>query len=374
MTEPTPTNKQTDLKCDSPIKKLSTEDLSGQQLPSTEIVNSGSDQNMDLIRSDNLNSREGVPHNCSREYWRGVKARVLACLSAPSIRWGCVLSTVLCLALGIFVICYPALLHNPKHFAVSSSDAVQDSEFNFHYAILANNVRAGGQDHLYETGKYSNSDKKSDGEEVRIYTSAVIHTIKTPPLFKESLLPPNQAIVEALSQTRNDFSPTSDRLFAHIQIEHPSNGVVDLSTLNSCFFALPLDFFKYNTYIGTVYFSSGDYVTNQLTLRTHVGTDANSAGKVRIFVQDESGVPKGITLERTRIFAKPENFQIWYSGDGPIRIKGPSVVNCVIYAPHADVEIGPDVEFRGAIVCKSADIVGGTILYDEDLSAIKDWR
>ena len=72
---------------------------------------------------------------------------------------------------------------------------------------------------------------------------------------------------------------------------------------------------------------------------------------------------------------RPADFQFWYNGTGPIRLKGRSHISCVIYAPHATVEIGgPDLEFEGAIVCKDVHFTGGLIFFDKDLLKISDWR
>jgi len=251
------------------------------------------------------------------------------------------------------------LFHNPKLFQFA--EGPQDGQYSFGNALYAvPGFTAGGLD----CGSFSSS----NDPEMLTRTFSVMQTAdpKLHPL-KEALIPEKAPIVQgAIGLKDRSWTPSH-------QIAHPANCLVDISALSASILSLPHEILSQSKEFGLIDVANGDYVTNQLTLRTQL-THSNP-GRVRIFVRDEPGLAKGITVDHGSINSKPADFQIWYNGTGTIELTGRSSLSCIIYAPHAYVDIGPEVSLKGAIVCRYARIdQGGSLFFDRDLKSITDWR
>ena len=189
--------------------------------------------------------------------------------------------------------------------------------------------------------------------------------------FKDALSPPMSPIVDGMKLAVHYSPPIRDW-----QISPPRNTLVDLSSFNAQVLSRQPGYYPMGPVPrtgGAAFLDSGDYITNQLCVKSVL-----TGHLVRIFVQDDPSLPGGITFDHCNVgdgeSRRPADFQIWYNGAGTVRLKGTSRICCTIYAPHANLEIGPGVLFEGAIVCKNVHLTGGLIFFDKDLGKISDWR
>ncbi|HEY9677503.1 MAG TPA: hypothetical protein V6C76_05815 [Drouetiella sp.] len=99
--------------------------------------------------------------------------------------------------------------------------------------------------------------------------------------------------------------------------------------------------------------SGGDYIATDLSL---VNVDASKNVVTRVFLIDPPRpIPNAsLNVYPTRDY-RPGNFQLWYNGDRPLRIRRASGL---IYAPHALVELLPNSDFHGAIVADRIVVSG----------------
>lgn len=287
-------------------------------------------------------------HNCVSECWKSIRKRF-------SIIVQLLMVALIVACFGVYLV--PHLLISPLHSssAFELSDSPQDTHIILRHAILANRVEFSVGDGLLEAATYSSS--TNSGREM-LADWSIFQSAKADE-FKPALLPQRRRIVDGIKLIEPYHSFVNHRV-----IVAPANQLVDLSRVNYLGDFAPI----------VLHLTGGDYITTNLTLSNHhrlVNTSDDQ--RIRIFIQDQ-GFKKGIIVNNGEIEAKhPANLQIWYNGTGKIKFTGTSHISAVIYAPNADLEIEKDVMFRGAIVCRTAHITGGFILYDRDLSFIKDW-
>lgn len=281
-------------------------------------------------------------------------------------------------------------LHNPQHYHLGGGPP--NFRFNFEDAILYSDKCWGRGDSIEWEGVYSSlslssrpvevatiTGKAMDSRGIPVHTIPDVRTItgfrtvirpassgQLP--FEDAPSPPIKPIVDGMSV----ISAPSNQGGIDRRIEPPPNSLVDLSSVNALILSRQHGIYNRGEVLNL---GPGDYITNQLCNTTHLYSAGHEKSAVRIFVQDEPNVPRGIVLDNCRVgdSQHPANFKIWYNGTGPIRIKGRSRVACVIYAPHADLEIGPDVLFEGAMVCRNVHVEGGLIFFDTDLRKVTDW-
>jgi len=287
-------------------------------------------------------------------------------------------------------------LHKPSHYQVGGPT---DGNYRFRAAILYSDTCSEDYSWINWQGFYSSSALSSEPVDIatftgrpsdegvrhKAYTHLDVRTITSSRVvvqkgqpdelpFKEPLSPPNEPIADGmkLAKNTNHFGLASNPL----KIEPPPNTLVDLSSVNALILSRQSGMHSGSSDIVTL--GSGDYITNQLNNNTLLGSLGEQNRPVRIFVQDERGIPGGINIDNGWIGngtnQHPGDFQIWYNGTGPVKLGGRSLICSIIYAPHATVEIGPEVKFEGAIVCRSVHIKGGLIFFDTDLRKISDWR
>ncbi|MDR3617170.1 MAG: hypothetical protein P4L53_26685 [Candidatus Obscuribacterales bacterium] len=131
---------------------------------------------------------------------------------------------------------------------------------------------------------------------------------------------------------------------------------------------------------------SGDYIVSNSKITSSQDID----GTLRIFLQnikitrgpalEISGTLNNIPRDKTRpgraniAFAgKPQSLQIYYDGDGIIKLNDGAKFTGIIYAPRARIELGR-CEVWGAIVGR--DVVADQVArvhYDRELQKISEW-
>lgn len=116
----------------------------------------------------------------------------------------------------------------------------------------------------------------------------------------------------------------------------------------------------------------GDYVTANLW--TH-DLRITRPGRVRIFIANDR-LSKGaaflasgsgaVNAQSNDVTAR--DLEIWYGGEGTIRLDNRCRFAGIIYAPNARIELAEGVRFRGAIVGRDVIADKNTVLqYDESL-------
>lgn len=122
---------------------------------------------------------------------------------------------------------------------------------------------------------------------------------------------------------------------------------------------------------------AGDYISGGLNISS-IRVPPNQ--RVRLFLTDNanvdgyafvSGVNGRVGAEGFRD-GKAVNFQIWYNGQGTIKLDHNTSFCGIIYAPNARVEMGEgNCSFEGAVVARDISCEGNIHLtYDEDLARV----
>jgi hypothetical protein len=121
----------------------------------------------------------------------------------------------------------------------------------------------------------------------------------------------------------------------------------------------------------------GDYISGGLIVRS---LETVPKERVRLFLTDSANadgyafitsVNASVGAERFHS-GRASDFQIWYNGQGTIKLDHNTHFCGIIYAPNARVEMGTsNCMFEGAIVARDIVCGGNThITYDEDLARI----
>jgi|GEM_PF-4689125 hypothetical protein len=122
---------------------------------------------------------------------------------------------------------------------------------------------------------------------------------------------------------------------------------------------------------------AGDYISGGLNVSS-IRVQPNQ--KVRLFLTDNanvdgyafvSGVNGRVGVESFRD-GKAVNFQIWYNGQGTIKLDHNTTFCGIIYAPNARVEMGEgNCSFEGAVIARDINCEGNIhFTYDEDLARV----
>ncbi len=129
-------------------------------------------------------------------------------------------------------------------------------------------------------------------------------------------------------------------------------------------------------------FVTGDYIVSNIQLRD---VRKRGTGVLRLFIEDAKKTEgpafwavnnSSINSYRFDSRSVPGEFQIWYQGDGDIKLDHNCEFCGIIYAPNARVELGPNnVHFYGAIVARDIYADGNvSLLFDRDLLKIRNWK
>lgn len=119
----------------------------------------------------------------------------------------------------------------------------------------------------------------------------------------------------------------------------------------------------------------GDYISGGLIVES---LETVPKERVRLFLTDNanvdgyafvSAVNASVGSERFH-GGRPADFQIWYNGQGTIKLDHNTHFCGIIYAPNARVEMGTsNCSFHGAVVARDISCTHNTgITYDEDLA------
>ncbi len=122
---------------------------------------------------------------------------------------------------------------------------------------------------------------------------------------------------------------------------------------------------------------AGDYISGGLNVSS-IRVQPNQ--KVRLFLTDNANVDgyAFVSGVNGRVGGegfhegKAANFQIWYNGQGTIKLDHNTTFSGIIYAPNARVEMGEgNCSFEGAVVARDINCEGNIhFTYDEDLARI----
>lgn len=103
----------------------------------------------------------------------------------------------------------------------------------------------------------------------------------------------------------------------------------------------------------------GNYVLKTASLSS---LTIQPAGTVRLFFTEQSVVDGPVFVARKSARINSEtgnaNFELWYDGEGTIKIEEGCVFGGTIYAPNARIEIGKDVHIKGTVAAKDIWIGG----------------
>lgn len=115
----------------------------------------------------------------------------------------------------------------------------------------------------------------------------------------------------------------------------------------------PLNAQKLDSQIEKLTLSPGSFVVKTASIDSLL---ISAPGTVRLFLTEESTLdgPIFVVRKNGRMNAKPINtmLEIWYEGQGTIRIEDNCILGGTIYAPNARVEIGKDFKLKGSIAAR----------------------
>ncbi|MBP6593732.1 MAG: hypothetical protein KA255_11960 [Candidatus Obscuribacter sp.] len=125
---------------------------------------------------------------------------------------------------------------------------------------------------------------------------------------------------------------------------------------------------------GLLKLKAGDYVADRLTASS---ITIAGDGRVRIFIKDtgdskeEAFKTAADALVNRSARPHAERLEIWYNGKSQILLGDRTQFDGVIYAPHAEIRLGQDVKFCGAMVAGEIFAKSGCkISYD---TALRGW-
>jgi hypothetical protein len=122
------------------------------------------------------------------------------------------------------------------------------------------------------------------------------------------------------------------------------------------------------------------YTTSQIRINI---LQVQGTGRVRLFLNGTiSGTepvfqlsPKGL-VNADIPYGPPRphsSIEIWYAGNGTIKLDEDSTFNGIIYAPNAKIEIGPgNANFFGAMIAKDIVVLGDSHIYWDP--ALANWK